>query len=174
MIHWELNKKLKFDHTNKWYKHKPTSVLENYTHKLQWDFDIQTDHLISVRSPDLLLINNKIWKIVNFAVPADNCVKVKRKINRLTLLGNWKTMEHTGDNYTNCNWWSWYSNQRINKWTGGLWNKRTSRDYPNYYIIEIGQNTEKTPRDLRRLPVTQTPVKDHKLTLIGKIIKEKW
>ena len=26
---------------------------------------------------------------------------------------------------------------------------------------EIGKNTEKSPGDLKRLPVTQTPVKDH-------------
>ena len=49
VIHWELCKKLKFDHTNKWYMHKPESVLENGTHKLLRDFDIQTDHLISAR-----------------------------------------------------------------------------------------------------------------------------
>ena len=33
-IHWELCKRLKFDHTNKWYLHKPESVLENETHKI--------------------------------------------------------------------------------------------------------------------------------------------
>ena len=35
-----------------------------------------------------------------------------------------------------------------------------SRDHPNYSIIEISQNTEKSPGDLRRLVVTQTPAKD--------------
>ena len=44
---------------------------------------------------------------------------------------------------------------------GGLRNKRTCGDHPNYCIIEIGQNTEKSPGDLRRLAVAQTPVKDH-------------
>ena len=57
----------------------------------------------------------------------------------------------------------WYSHQRINKGTGRLGNKRTSGDHPNYCIIEIGQNTENCPRDLRRLAVTETPVKDHQL-----------
>ena len=33
-------------------------------------------------------------------------------------------------------------------------------------FIENGQNTEKIPGDLRRLAVTQTPVKDHQLTLM--------
>ena len=34
----------------------------------------------------------------------------------------------------------------------------TSGDYPNHSIIEIGQNTEKSPGDLGRLAVSQTPV----------------
>ena len=56
MIYWELYKKFKFDHKNKWYMYNPASVLGNDTHKLLWDFDIQTDHLISARRPDLIII----------------------------------------------------------------------------------------------------------------------
>ena len=59
VIHWEKYKKFKFDHTNKWYMHDPAPVLENDTHKLLWDFDIYTDHLISARRPDLIIINKK-------------------------------------------------------------------------------------------------------------------
>ena len=33
-------------------------------------------------------------------------------------------------------------------------------------IIEIGQNTEKSPGDLRRFALHQTPVKKHQLTLL--------
>ena len=32
VIYCELCKKLKSDHTNKWYMHNPTSVLQNDTH----------------------------------------------------------------------------------------------------------------------------------------------
>ena len=35
-----------------------------------------------------------------------------------------------------------------------------SEDHPNYSIAKIDQNTEKCPRDVRRLAVTQTPVKE--------------
>ena len=70
-------------------------------------------------------------------------------------------MEHESDNYTNRDWCFWDSNQRITKGTGGFGSWWTSGDHPNYSIIEIGQNTEKSPGDLRRLTVTQTPVKDH-------------
>ncbi len=61
-IHWEMSKKFKFDHTNKWYMHNPAPVLENNTHKLLWDFDIHTDHLIPARRPDLIIINKKKQK----------------------------------------------------------------------------------------------------------------
>ena len=54
----------------------------------------------------------------------------------------------------------------IIKRTGELGSWRTSRDHPNYYTIYIGQNTKKSPGDLRRLTVTQTSAKDHQLTLM--------
>ena len=59
VIHWEMCKKLKFDHPNKWNMHNPRPVQENDTHKLLWDFDTQTDHLISARRRDLIIINQK-------------------------------------------------------------------------------------------------------------------
>ena len=46
----------------------------------------------------------------------------------------------------------------------------TSRDHPIYSIIEIGQNTKKRLGDLRRLGVTQTPLKDHQLMRIWKTL----
>ena len=55
------------------------------------------------------------------------------------------------------------SHRKINKGTG---NKRTNGDHPNYCIIEIGQNTEKSPGDLKRPAVTQTPEKVHQLMLL--------
>ena len=59
VIHFELCKRLNFDYTAEWYIHKPESVLENEIHKILWDFEIQTDHLIQARKPDLMLINEK-------------------------------------------------------------------------------------------------------------------
>ena len=90
VIHWEMCKKFKFDHTNKWYMHNPAAVLENDTNKLLLDFDIQTDHLISARRPDLIVINKKkrTCQIVDSAVPADHWIKLKeseKKVNYLEL-----------------------------------------------------------------------------------------
>ena len=43
------------------------------------DFEMQTDHLISARRPDLVIINMKkiTCQIMNFALPADHGVKLK-------------------------------------------------------------------------------------------------
>ena len=70
--------------------HSPAPVLENNTHKLLWDFDIHTDHLISVRRPGLIIINKKkrICKIVDFVIPANHRIKLKeceKKDNYLDL-----------------------------------------------------------------------------------------
>ena len=81
-------------------------------------------------------------------------------------------MEHEGDNYTNCDWCVWNSNKRIIKGPGGFRSWRPCGDYPNNSIIENGQNTEKSPGDLRRLAGIQTPVRDHQLTLLWKTRKE--
>ena len=65
VIHWELHKKFKFDHTNKWYMHNPESVQENETHKILRDFATQTDHLISARRPVLGIVNKTKENLLN-------------------------------------------------------------------------------------------------------------
>ena len=76
-------------------------------------------------------------------------------------------MEHEGYNYTNLN-----SYQRIIKETRGLESWRKNGDYLNYSIIENGQNTVKSLRDLKRLAFTQTLVKNYQLKLMWKPLKE--
>ena len=81
-----------------------------------------------------------------------------------------KTMKPERDSDTKWNRCTRYSHQRFGTRTRRLGSWRTSGDNPNYYIVEIGQNTEKSPGDLRRLAVSQTPMKNHQLTLVGKIL----
>ena len=38
---------------------KPESVVENEMHKVHWGLEIKTDHLISARRPDLVIVNEK-------------------------------------------------------------------------------------------------------------------
>ena len=46
VIHWELCKKFKFDHTNKWYMLNPATVLENDTHKFDVYFSFLSREII--------------------------------------------------------------------------------------------------------------------------------
>ena len=56
--------------------HNPAPVRENDTQKHLWDFNIQTDHLILARRPDLIIINNK-----------------KKEFVKLSTLMSWRTTE---------------------------------------------------------------------------------
>ena len=66
-------------------------------------------------------------------------------------------MRLTGD--TSCKSCTWNNPKRIGKETGRLGHKRMSGGHPNYSIVKIGQNTEMSPGDLRRLAINQTPLK---------------
>ena len=92
--------------------HNPEYVLENETHKLLWDFEIQTGHQISARRPDLIMINKKkiTCRIVNFVVSAEHRVKLKeckKRAKYLDLVRELKkTVEQESNDYTNCKWFS--------------------------------------------------------------------
>ncbi len=86
------------------------NLSKKMTHKLLWDFDIHTGHLISARRPNLIIINNKkkrICKIVDFTVPADHRIKLKEwekmdkylELARELKKNKQKTLEHEGDKY---------------------------------------------------------------------------
>ena len=75
-----------------------------------------------------------------------------------------KVMEYKYDSETNCNWCTRNDLQRLAKGTGRDENWGTSRSHPNFSIIKMNQNSEKSPGDLKRLVVTQTQGKDHQLT----------
>ena len=80
--------------------HNLLSVLENETHKHLWDFWQKTDHLISTRRLDLIIINikKKTCRFLDFAAPADRRVKLKEseknknRISTSTFQGNWKKL----------------------------------------------------------------------------------
>ena len=65
--------------------HNPAPVLENDTHKLQWDFNIQTDHLIPARRPDLIIINNNNSKKKKkgICVKKDKYLDLARELKKL-------------------------------------------------------------------------------------------
>ena len=74
--------------------------------------------------------------------------KKKKKKNPWTLSENEKVMEHENDNNTNYNWCAF---QRVRKRAGKVGNQKMSQEYPNYSMVKISQNTEKSSRDLLSL-----------------------
>ena len=53
--------------------HNPESLLDNETHKLLWNFEIQTDHLIMTITSDC----QQKREPAGFAVPANHRIKLK-------------------------------------------------------------------------------------------------
>ena len=67
------------DVKSKWYEHEPETTMENDVCTILWDFNIQTDHVIQARRPDLV-IKDKLKNeclIVDFAIPYDSRVETK-------------------------------------------------------------------------------------------------
>ena len=65
--------------TNKWYMHSTESILENEKQKFLWDFEIQTNHLISAGWPDLVIINKKKLLNCELCCPGWPLSKIERK-----------------------------------------------------------------------------------------------
>ena len=83
---------------------------------------------------------------MDFSVPADHNIKLKESEKRDKYLNlAEKTMDYESNGDTNYKWCAWCSHQRIGTESGGLGNKMTSGDHPDYSIAEIGPNTEKSP-----------------------------
>ena len=70
-------------------------------------------------------------------------------------------------------WHARNSPQRLRKDPGGIVDYRNNQDHTDHSIVNIGLNTQKIPRNLGRLAVTQSPAKDQQLTLIWKTHKER-
>ena len=88
----------------------PAPVLENDTHKLLWDFNIQIDRLTPARRPDLIIINKnkRICKIVDFAVPVDHRINLKESEKKDNYLDRArelkKAVEHESNDCANSYW----------------------------------------------------------------------
>ena len=80
-IHWEVCRVNGITVPPKWYNHVPQPVIENEMCKILWDFNVQTDHVIEARRPDMIVIDKTTRKcvIVDFAVPFDSRVSAKEQ-----------------------------------------------------------------------------------------------
>ena len=80
-VHWDICKKNKLEHIEKWQKHASEGAVVNEKIKVLWNINIQCDNLIEARQPDLIVIGKKEQKeiIIDTAVPADIRVEEKEK-----------------------------------------------------------------------------------------------
>ena len=58
-VYQDLTGKQGFQRGDKWFEHVPESVLENDNCKLMWDCNIQTNHHVKARRPELVVVNKK-------------------------------------------------------------------------------------------------------------------
>ena len=77
-----------------------------------------------------------------------------------------KTMEHDGNGKSSFNLCTRNNLQKIGKGTGRLRNQCTKGNCPDCSIINIVHYTEKSPGDLSKLVVTQTPEDSQHLKLM--------
>ena len=65
--------------SEKWYDHQPDGVVENERCQILWDMNIQCDHVIEARRPDIVVVDRESNKviIVNIASPWDHRVYEK-------------------------------------------------------------------------------------------------
>ena len=56
-VHWDICRKKGFNVPEKWYEQKPLPCTKNELFKILWDFDIQADHIIELRIPDMIIVN---------------------------------------------------------------------------------------------------------------------
>ena len=132
----------------------------NETYKIISDFEIQRDHLISIRKEDCLFTKKKKKRKEKENLPSSRFCRCsgsqsekKRKPKDGQILEPCQrtenVVEHESDRDSNCIWCRWNDSQRVGKRTGKIENQRKNRDYPDYNIVKIGKNTQNAPGDQR-------------------------
>ena len=115
----------------------------------------------------------RIWKIVDFAIPADHRINLKECEKKDKYLDFARELKKPWNMKVTIVPIVIGAFGTITKGLlKGLGSWRTGRDYSNDSVTENDQNLETSPGDLRRLAVNQTPMKNHQLTPMWKNPKE--
>ena len=129
VILWELCKGLEFDLINKWYMHKPESILENDIHKNILDF-VRLNPSQKARPRRK---KERTCHLVNFGVAANHRVKKKEKEKIKKYLDLARELKKLWNLNGDCN---------INNWKGGSRNWKSDGKSRPYRSVDIGLNTE--------------------------------
>lgn len=81
VLHWQLCKDFGLEHGEKWYDHKPKTVLENENVKILWDMKIQTDKVLAHNRPDIVVFEKgkRSCRLIDVACPFDTRVVEKER-----------------------------------------------------------------------------------------------
>ncbi len=143
MVHWHLCKKYDLERADKWYEHSPDGVVETDEVKLLWDVNIQCDHVIEARRPDIVVVNKGERKctIIDIAVPGDSRTSDKEK--------------EKVDKY-----------QDLKREIKRIWNMRSVIVVP-VIVGALGSVTKKLDEWLEKLDITINTAILQKTTLLG-------
>ena len=84
VVHWKLCENYYLEKKDKCYEHAPDSVSENDEVKLLWDVNIQCDHVIEARRPDIVVVNKQEKSALLLILPYQPIKElVKRKMRKL-------------------------------------------------------------------------------------------
>ena len=160
----ELFKRLKFDNADKWYIQKPESVLENKARKILRDFRIQTNHPISARKPDVVLINKtkRTCHFVDFVVPVDHRMRIKESYKYLDSARELKeTVKHERDSDIQCRCNFWNGSQNPGKETGRIEDQKKNWAQLDHGIAKksLGDPKKVMIRDFSEKPSVKTGAK---------------
>jgi len=80
-VHWSLCERYYIKRSEQWYQHTTEPVIETQSVKILWDMNIQTDHVIEHRRPDIVVVDKdkKRALLIDIAVPADARVEEKEQ-----------------------------------------------------------------------------------------------
>ena len=85
-IHWQICKEKDLEHDEKWYEHRPKTVVENASVKVLWDMRIQTDKELAHNKPDIVVFDKekRSCTIIDVTCPFDSRVPdaEREKIDR--------------------------------------------------------------------------------------------
>ena len=144
VIHWELCKELKFDHTTKWYMHKTVLVLENTTHKILCNFKIAKNPRIPTRKPDSDSLQK--WNLLSSGPKSENQRKRKEKHVLRPCQRNKKCIEHESDGDTNCNWWAWNDFQRLDKGSRRVGIQKKTSEHQTTALLRLARTLKRVTR----------------------------
>ena len=88
LVHWNMCRRYGIQYAKNWYEHNAEKVPENDKAQIPWNFNIQTDHVIQARRPDIVVKDKESdpkW-IIDIAVPGKARLEDKEKENMENIL----------------------------------------------------------------------------------------